>query len=163
MTDPDQPTTCTKQAHRAACRDPVFDWEDRRDFEFASRGLLHRPEDPAITDAGGGVVWHHEAFEDFLHGDAPETVHPSLWRHALLNNYRGLFKVTDGVYQVRGESLANVTFVETDTGYIVIDPLTTVETAAYALNLLYEHVGSGRSWPSSTPIPTPTTSAASRA
>ena len=141
MTDPDQPTTCTKQAHRAASRDPVFDWENRRDFEFASRGLLHRPEDPAITDAGGGVVWHHEAFEDFLHGDAPETVHPSLWRHALLNNYRGLFKVTDGVYQVRGESLANVTFVETDTGYIVIDPLTTVETAAYALNLLYEHVG----------------------
>ena len=141
MTTPDRPTTRTRQAHRAACRDPVFDWEDRRDFEFASRGLLHRPDDPAITDADGGVVWHHEAFEDFLHGDAPETVHPSLWRHALLNNHRGLFKVTDGVYQVRGESLANVTFVETDTGYVVIDPLNTVETAAYALNLLYEHVG----------------------
>ena len=141
MTEPDRPTTRTRQAHRAACRDPVFDWEDRRDFEFASRGLLHRPDDPAITDAGGGVVWRHEAFEDFLHGDAPETVHPSLWRHALLNNHRGLFKVTDGVYQVRGESLANVTFVETDTGYVVIDPLNTVETAAYALNLLYEHVG----------------------
>ena len=141
MAGPDKPTTCTRQAHRAACRDPVFDWENRQDFEFASRGLLHRPDDPAITDADGVVVWHHEAFEDFLHGDAPETVHPSLWRHALLNNFRGLFKVTDGVYQVRGESLANVTFVESDTGYIVIAPLTTVETAAYALNLLYEHVG----------------------
>ena len=138
---PDKPTTCTRQAHRAACRDPIFDWENRQDFEFASRGLLHRPDDPAITDADGGVVWHHEAFEKFLHGDAPETVHPSLWRHALLNNFRGLFKVTDGVYQVRGESLANVTFVESETGYIVIDPLTTVETAAYALNLLHEHVG----------------------
>ena len=141
MAGPDKPTTCTRQAHRAACHDPVFDWENRQDFEFASRGLLHRPDDPAITDADGVVVRHHEAFEDFLHGDAPETVHPSLWRHALLNNFRGLFKVTDGVYQVRGESLANVTFVESDTGYIVIDPLTTVETAAYALNLLYEHVG----------------------
>ena len=141
MAGPDKPTTCTRQAHRAACRDPVFDWENRQDFEFASRGLLHRPDDPAITDADGVVVWHHEAFEDFLHGDAPETVHPRLWRHALLNNFRGLFKVTDGVYQVRGESLANVTFVESDTGYIVIAPLTTVETAAYALNLLYEHVG----------------------
>ena len=141
MADPDKPTTCTRQAHRAACCDPVFDWENRQDFEFASRGFIHRPDDPAIKDADGVVVWHHEAFEDFLHGEAPETVHPSLWRHALLNNYRGLFKVTDGVYQVRGESLANVTFVETDTGYIVIDPLTTVETAAYALNLLYDHVG----------------------
>ena len=141
MAAPDRPTAWTRRAHRAACHDPVFDWENRQDFEFASRGLVHRPDDPAITDADGAIVWHHRAFEDFLHGDAPETVHPSLWRHALLNNYRGLFKVTDGIYQVRGESLANVTFVESDTGYVVIDPLTTVETAVYALNLLYEHVG----------------------
>ena len=141
MARPDEPTTFTRQSHRAACRDPVFDWENRQDFEFASRGLIHRPDDPAITGPDGVVVWHHEAFESFLHGEAPETVHPSLWRHALLDNYRGLFKVTDGVYQVRGESLANVTFVASDTGYIVVDPLTTVETAAYALNLLYEHVG----------------------
>ena len=141
MTAPERPTAHTRRAHRDACVDPVFDWENRQDFEFASRRLIHRPDDPAITDADGVVIWHHEAFEDFLYGDAPETVHPSLWRHALLNNYRGLFKVTDGVYQVRGESLANVTFVESDTGYIVIDPLTTVETAAYALNLLHEHVG----------------------
>jgi alkyl sulfatase BDS1-like metallo-beta-lactamase superfamily hydrolase len=141
MTKPDNPTTYTRRAHRDACCEPNFDWEDRQDFESASYGLIHRPEDPAILDADGRVVWHHEAFEDFLHGDAPTTVHPSLWRHALLNNYRGLFKVTDGVYQVRGESLANVTFVESDTGYIVIDPLTTVEVAAYALNLLYEYVG----------------------
>ena len=76
-----------------------------------------------------------------MHGDAPATVHPSLWRHALLNNYRGLFKVCEGVWQVRGESLGNATFVETDTGYICIDPLTTVETARYAVDLLYEHVG----------------------
>ena len=141
MTEPDKPTNFTRQAHLAACRDPVFDWENRQDFEFASRGLIHRPGDPAITDSEGAVVWHHQAFEDFLHGDAPETVHPSLWRHALLDNFRGLFRVTDGVYQVRGESLANVTFVETDGGYVVIDPLTTVETAAYAMNLLYEHIG----------------------
>ena len=141
MTAPDRPTAHTRRAHRDACVNPVFDWDNRQDFEFASRGLIHRPDDPAMTDADSVVVWHHEAFEDFLHGEAPETVHPSLWRHALLNNYRGLFKVTDGVYQVRGESLANVTFVESDTGYIVIDPLTTVETAAYALSLLHEHVG----------------------
>jgi alkyl sulfatase BDS1-like metallo-beta-lactamase superfamily hydrolase len=141
MAKADDPTTYTRKAHSEACRNPNFDWEDRQDFESASYGLIHRPEDPAILDADGAVVWHHKAFEDFLHGDAPETVHPSLWRHALLNNFRGLFKVTDGVYQVRGESLANVTFIEGDTGYIVIDPLTTVEVAAYALNLLYEHVG----------------------
>lgn len=141
MSVPDRPTPTTSAAHQAALVDPVFDWEDQRDLEFASRGLIHRPDDPDIRSADGRIVWNHAAFESFLEGEAPETVHPSLWRHALLNNQRGLFKVTDGVYQVRGESLANVTFVESDNGYIVIDPLNTVEVAAYALDLLYEHVG----------------------
>ncbi|MCH9670080.1 MAG: MBL fold metallo-hydrolase [Gammaproteobacteria bacterium] len=141
MSESDQPSAFTLAAHERALTDPTFDWQNRQDFEFASRGLIHRPDDPAIVDANDTVVWHHETFESFLHGDAPTTVHPSLWRHALLNNYRGLFKVTEGVYQVRGESLANVTFVESDNGYIVIDPLNTVEVAAYSLNLLYEHVG----------------------
>ncbi len=150
---PDEPTAATIAAHRAALGDAIFDWEDRRDFDWATRGLIHRGSEPAILTAEGDIAWHHEQFEAFLGGhhpdtahrtvpaSAPETVHPSLWRHAILNNYRGLFKVTDGVYQVRGESLANVTFVETDSGYIVIDPLTTVEVAAYALDLLFTHVG----------------------
>ena len=141
MHSSDDPSTHTIQAHSSAYSDPVFDWANQQDFEFASFGLIHRPDVPDIRDKAGRIVWHHEAFEEFLHGDAPTSVHPSLWRHALLNNYRGLFKVTDGVYQVRGESLANVTFVESDSGYIVIDPLTTVEVAEFALNLLYEHVG----------------------
>lgn len=131
----------TRKLHEKACCNPISNWEDRQDFDFAQRGLIYRPDDAAIFDGDGNPVWHHEVFEQFLHGDAPDTVHPSLWRHALLNNYRGLFKVTDGVYQVRGESLANVTFVESDAGYVVIDPLTTVEVAAYALKLLYDHIG----------------------
>ena len=134
-------TEYTKKKHYDSKSDPTFDWENKQDFNFASRGLIHRPTDTDICDKDGKIVWHHKQFENFLNGDAPETVHPSLWRHALLNNFRGLFKVCDGVYQVRGESLANVTFLETKNGYIVIDPLTTVETASYALNLLYKNVG----------------------
>ncbi|MEM7255412.1 MAG: alkyl sulfatase dimerization domain-containing protein [Pseudomonadota bacterium] len=141
MINPDRPSHFVEQAHAAALSDPQFDWANRQDFDFASRGLIHRTTDALIETAEGGVAWHHHAFETFLHGDAPTSVHPSLWRHALLNNFRGLFKVTEGVYQVRGESLANVTFVETDSGYIVIDPLNTVEVAAYALKMLFDHVG----------------------
>ena len=129
------PTKETIRSNATVLEDPNFDWENRQDFDFASRGLMHRPDEAAVYDAQGNIVWHHQAFEEFLQGDPPQTVHPSLWRHALLNNFRGLFKVTEGVYQVRGESLANVTFVESDNGYIVIDPLTTAEVAAYALNL----------------------------
>ncbi len=141
MPRPDSATRYTRELHKNACCDPVFDWQNRQDFEFAERGLIHRPDDADIRDSDGDIVWHHETFEAFLLGDAPETAHPSLWRHALLDNYRGLFKVCDGVYQVRGESLANVTFIESDSGYVVIDPLTTVEVATYALKLLFDHVG----------------------
>ena len=141
MNEKEKITSHTKKLNQDACCDPVFNWDNKQDFDFAARGLIYRPKDPDIRDKEGNIVWHHENFEKFLKGDAPETVHPSLWRHALLNNYRGLFKVCDGVYQVRGESLANVTFLETNSGYIVIDPLTTVETAKYALNLLFAHVG----------------------
>jgi len=141
MRAPDPATKQTIKAHQDACCNPIFDWQDRQDFEFASRGLIYRPDDPDIRDKDGEIIWRHAEFEAFLHGEAPETVHPSLWRHALLNNYRGLFKVCEGIWQVRGESLGNATFIESKAGYICIDPLTTVETAQYALNLLYEHVG----------------------
>lgn len=141
MVDRTDPSAFTSGLHSAACCNPVFNWEDREDFEFASRGLICRPPEDAIRNEAGEIVWHHKAFEDFLTGAAPETVHPSLWRHALLNNYRGLFKVTDGIYQVRGASIANITFVETDNGYVVIDALNTAEVAAYSHDLLSRYVG----------------------
>ena len=103
--------------------------------------VLCRLGDQDIRDAYGDVVWHHEPFEVFLDSGAPANVHPSLWRHALLNNYRGLFEVCDGAWQVWCESLGNVIFLETYTGYICIDPLMTGETTHYALNLHYQRVG----------------------
>lgn len=52
-----------------------------------------------------------------------------------------LFKVTERIYQVRGFDISNITFVEGDTGVIIIDPLTVTETAAAALTLYREHRG----------------------
>ncbi|NED89214.1 MBL fold metallo-hydrolase, partial [Streptomyces sp. SID11233] len=54
---------------------------------------------------------------------------------------QGLFEVVEGIYQVRGLDLSNVTFVEGDTGVVVIDPLISVETAAAALALYRENRG----------------------
>ena len=67
---------------------------------------------------------------DFIKGDAPATVNPSLWRQEQLNNAQGLFKVTDGIYQIRGFDIANMTLVEGKTGWIVIDPLLTARDRA---------------------------------
>ena len=44
------------------------------------------------------------------------------------------------MYQVRGVDLSNITFIAGDTGWIVIDPLTASETAAFALELLHAHL-----------------------
>ena len=86
----------------------------------------------------GHAVWDPADWA-FVTGDAPDSVHPSLWRQAQLNAIHGLFEVADGVYQVRGVDLSNITFIAGDTGWIVIDPLTASETAAFALDLLHAH------------------------
>uniref|UniRef100_UPI003B3AC724 MBL fold metallo-hydrolase n=1 Tax=Pseudactinotalea sp. TaxID=1926260 RepID=UPI003B3AC724 len=110
------------------------------DFADAERGFIDTIRPCVIKDAAGEVVWDGDSY-DFLTGDAPETVHPSLWRMGTLVAKHGLFEVVDGIYQVRGFDLSNITFVEGSTGVIVIDPLISTETAAAALALYRQHRG----------------------
>lgn len=113
---------------------------DDRDEAFAARGFLGTRANPKILAADGRVVWDLSAF-DRLKGVAPQTVNPSLWRHARLMARNGLFQVTDRIWQVRGFDLANITFVKGDTGWIVIDTLGSVETARAALDLVNGKLG----------------------
>jgi len=106
----------------------------------ADRGFIAARDPLVVRAEDGRVVWRTDDL-DFLSGDAPETVHPSLWRVSKLNSRHGLYKVVDGIYQVRGFDAANMTVVVGDTGFIVIDPLMSVETAADALALVREHLG----------------------
>jgi alkyl sulfatase BDS1-like metallo-beta-lactamase superfamily hydrolase len=113
---------------------------DRRDFEDADRGFIAKL-DPGIVRSGDGrVVWDSDAY-GFLSGDCPDTANPSLWRQGQLCARQGLYKVTDGIYQVRGLDLSNMTLVEGEQGVIVIDPLISAETAAAALGLYRTHRG----------------------
>ncbi|MFB7796897.1 alkyl/aryl-sulfatase [Isoptericola sp. NPDC056134] len=113
---------------------------DRQDFEDATRGLIGRRTPNAITNDTGDVVWDNDTYS-FLTGDAPDSVNPSLWRQSQLVAEQGLFEVVEGIYQVRGFDLSNVTFIEGETGVIVLDPLISTETAAAALALYREHRG----------------------
>lgn len=105
----------------------------------AKRGLIASPSGQVIG-ADGDVVWDFEAFT-FIDGEAPATVNPLLWRQAQLNNIAGLFKVTDGIYQVRGFDLSNMTLIEGKTGWIVVDTMTSEETARKAMDFVREHLG----------------------
>jgi alkyl sulfatase BDS1-like metallo-beta-lactamase superfamily hydrolase len=115
--------------------------DDRQESEFSLRGFI--AADPAvdIRAKDGKTVFDTRPY-GFLGVDSPnpDTVPPALWRHARRNAVHGLFKVTDGVYQVRGYDVANITFIEGKTGYIAVDPLMSVETARAALELLYRHL-----------------------
>lgn len=110
------------------------------DLELARRGLIAREDRLDIRTADGQPIWQSEAYE-FLAGDAPPSVNPSLWRQAQLNALHGLFEVVPGIWQVRGYDLANMSVIAGDEGWIIIDPLTSVETARAALDLVERELG----------------------
>ncbi|NRQ39198.1 MBL fold metallo-hydrolase [Nonomuraea sp. NN258] len=117
-----------------------YPFGDRQDFDDANRGFVGTLHDPVIRSEGGVAVWDCDAY-DFMSDECPDTADPSLWRQGQLGAKHGLFEVADGIYQVRGLDLSNVTFVEGATGVIVVDPLMTVEPARAALDLYRRYRG----------------------
>ncbi len=115
-------------------------FSDTQDFEDATRGLIAHRRPNAVVGDDGNVVWDNDSY-DFLRGDAPDSVNPSLWRQSKLAAIEGLFEVVPGIYQVRGLGLSNISIIEGDEGIVVIDTLLSEETAAAALALYREHRG----------------------
>lgn len=128
-----EPTAATRAAQsRVAASLPV---DDGVDLARARRGFIG-----SIPDAAVGGSWSMAPYA-FLEEPAPDSANPSLWRQARLNALHGLFEVTPGIHQVRGFDLSNITFIEGERGFIVIDPLISAEPAAAALALMRAHRG----------------------
>jgi len=113
--------------------------DDRRDFEFAERGFIATRKDPVIRRVDGRAAFDLSSY-DFLKASAPESANPSLWRQAQILTKHGLFKVAERIFQVRGFDVSTVSFIDAGSGWIVVDPLTSVEVARAAFELLSEHV-----------------------
>ena len=134
---PKQATTHTKLHNRNATNRDF----DSADLERVQKGFIAKRLNGLITDEKGRFVGNSDNYEFLRDGrDCPETVNPQLWRHATLNAHHGLFKVADGVWQVRGYDISNITFIRGMNGWVVIDPLTSEHTARAALELMDEHV-----------------------
>lgn len=117
-------------------------FEDKRDFEEAQRGFIAAPAYKQIMADAGNVAWDMGSYEFLLQGKDFDSINPSLQRQAILNMAYGLYEVVPGeIYQVRGFDLANISFIKTNTGWIVFDPLTSKETARAALELVNEKLG----------------------
>ncbi len=135
---PKEASSYTQQVNQKYTESLPFN--DRQDFEDAQRGfiapLLNQGE---LKDAQGKITYRAEDYKFDLNAPAPSTVNPSFWRQSQLNGISGLFKVTDRMYQVRSQDISNITFIEGDTGVIVIDPLVTAGAAKASLDLYYQH------------------------
>ena len=107
-----------------------LDYADRSDFDNATRGFIARLEPGQIKDADGTTVYDADIYAEVTADECPDTANPSLWRQSQLTAIQGLFEVTEGIYQLRGIDLSNMTVVEGDTGVIIIDPATNFTAGA---------------------------------
>ncbi|EPX4139642.1 alkyl/aryl-sulfatase [Vibrio parahaemolyticus] len=139
--DPKDATKATISVNNQVKADLPFN--DKKDFENAQKGFIAKQDVVTIKNDNGDVVWDLEAYKKYISLDksSPNTVNPSLWRNAQLNMINGLFEVTDGIYQVRGYDLSNITFIKGDKGWIVFDPLISQETAKAALDFINKELG----------------------
>lgn len=123
----------------------LLDFDDEQEAEFAGRGLIFAPDSLVIQAENGMTIWSQDAY-DFVResGDAPTSANPSLWRNTQYNARYGLFEVTDGIYQVRGYDISNITFVRSENGWIIMDCGSSRYTASEALKLFREQMGDDR-------------------
>lgn len=137
------PTPATIKVNESVLTKLPFN--DHTDFDDVERGFIASVENFVVQGPNDTTIWDMPAY-DFIkyqgeNGNAPSSVNPSLWRQAALNNHHGLFKLQDGLYQLRNFDLANMTIIESDNGWILVDPLTAKETAKKALLFAQQHLG----------------------
>ena len=135
------PSRFTREVLRQA--KATLPFADKRDFEEQKKGFIAPMKDLKIMADGGHVAWDMERFQFLEEQEEFDSIHPSLLRQSVLNNNYGLYEVIPGIYQVRGFDLSDISFVRGKTGWVVIDPLVSAETARAAWQLFQEHVGEG--------------------
>jgi len=142
LRQPKKATKYTKSKNKDFAKSLPVD--DGTDAANVARGFIATRENPVIEkhepNAWQPISWDLSK-SNFVKGESPETVNPSLWRQAGLNAQHGLYEICEDFYQVRGFDTSNATFIRGNTGWIVIDPLTTAETAAAAYELVTENLG----------------------
>ncbi|MCG8635754.1 MAG: MBL fold metallo-hydrolase, partial [Desulfobacterales bacterium] len=120
----------------------ILPFSDKRDFEESQKGFIAAPAYKKIMAEAGHVAWDMASYEWLFQDKEFNSIHPSLQRQAILNMAYGLYEVLPGkIYQIRGFDLANISFIKSNTGWIVFDPLTAKETAAAALKFINEQLG----------------------
>ncbi|MER5948472.1 alkyl sulfatase dimerization domain-containing protein [Streptomyces sp. NPDC001904] len=130
----------TTSVNRAAAGRYALD--DRQDFADVDRGFMAAFEGVLRND-DGEVVFDGPAL-DYVTDDAPapDAVNPSLWRQSQVIKRAGLYKVVDGLYQIRLS--ANITIVDAPDGLVVVDCGLSVDHARLGLELFRRETGNDK-------------------
>ena len=134
-------TPFTVEVNRAAVDD--YPMSDRADFGDADRGFIAGWDNDQVFNDNGDLIHDGEPLE-YIGDDkqAPETVNPSLWRQSQLVRRCGLYKVVDGLYQVR--FAVNLTIVDAPDGLVIIDTTTSADLAKAGLALFRRELGNNK-------------------
>lgn len=112
-------------------------WQDVSAFERTQKGLIAE----FGNHQAGELKNRFDYMSDMSVEQLPATVNPSIWRQGMLNYAAGgLYQVTDGVYQIRGADLSNMTIYRTDNGYVIHDPLLSKQAASASWEFAKMHL-----------------------
>jgi len=130
----------TAEINRAALDRYAMD--DRADFDAVDRGFIaDLPE--VLRDVDGRVVRDAHML-DYITDDrpAPDSVNPSLWRQSQLIKRGGLYRVVEGLYQVRFS--ANLTIVDAPDGLVIIDTTVSTDHSRAGMELFRRETGNDK-------------------
>ncbi len=118
----------------------TLNFADTKAFEQSSKNLIAK-----FDEATAAILRAEFAF---ISEQTPDSVNPSLYRQAQLNMVpNGLYKVSDGIYQVRGTDLSNLTLIKGKTGWIAYDVLLTKEASKASLSFALKNLPEGSDLP----------------
>ncbi|WP_432720384.1 MBL fold metallo-hydrolase [Jeongeupia wiesaeckerbachi] len=125
----------TKKANEQVYKE--LDFSNKTAFADADHGFIA----PLLNNGNIDGVFSATAMNYMQGKEAPASVNPSLWRHAQLVNRGGLYKVSDHIYQVRGQDLSNLTIIETDKGMVFFDVEYSGKALKASIELYEKHRG----------------------
>lgn len=136
--DPKPATSFTEQVNRQAVA--LYDMNDRQDFYDVDRGFIAGFEGDRLYNDDGELVYDGHLLDYITDEEpAPPSVNPSLWRQSQLIKRVGLYKVVEGLYQVRFS--ANLTIVDAPDGLVIIDTTQSVDLARHGMALFRRETG----------------------
>lgn len=134
--DKKRPSRFTIEKNRNAAKELGIDLNHavNEEYELAKSHCLKRMDRLILKNENGEIIWDQKAYDFAEQETVPDSVNPSLWINCRSLYESGIYSVVGkDIIQVRGFDLANIAFIRSHTGWIVLDAGSTVEGSKAAV------------------------------